>query len=141
MNKKTQIEEMAIIMADCRTTCDECFKQLEAVITLPITNRADHCQAYMFAKRAFEAGYRKIPKDAVVLTKEEFENFGKDCKNCPYALDWYKETLHKETAREILSAMLRWKNNLITALGYTDAVSFDCLVEETAQRYGVEEDE
>ena len=73
MNDKKQIEEMASLMADCNTTCDECFERLERVMTMKIKEREKHCQAYMYAKRAVEQGYRKISEDSVVITKEELK--------------------------------------------------------------------
>lgn len=73
MTKQEQIEEMASLIENCNTTCDECFKQYERVMKMKIKERDKHCQAYMFAKRAVEQGYRKLPKDSVVLTKEKYE--------------------------------------------------------------------
>lgn len=73
MKDKEMIEKMAKTMADCDITCEECFEQLERVMTLKIEDRANHCQAYMYAKRLYEQGGQIIPEDSVVLTKEEQE--------------------------------------------------------------------
>lgn len=73
MNDKKRIEELASLMADCSTTCDECFEKFERVMTLPIQKRKNYCQVYAYAQKAVEQGYRKIPKDSVVLSKEECE--------------------------------------------------------------------
>lgn len=79
MNKKEMIEELAKIMAGCNTTCDKCFEQLESIMTTKIEDKAQHCQAYMFAKRAIEAGYRKVPEGSVILTKDFIEQFNNNC--------------------------------------------------------------
>lgn len=68
MNKKKQIEEMARDFGEqkgygCRATtlcCKECILQGD-------------CVPYSYAEGAYNAGYRKLPEGAVVLTKEEFE--------------------------------------------------------------------
>lgn len=74
MNDKKQIEELASLMADCSTTCDECFEKFERVMALlPIKKRQNYCQAYAYAQKAVEQGYRKIPKNSVVLSSEEHE--------------------------------------------------------------------
>ena len=74
MNDKKQIEELASLMADCSTTCDECFEKFERVMRLPIKKRKNHCQAYAYAQKAVEQGYHKILEGAVILTKEECDN-------------------------------------------------------------------
>lgn len=70
MNKKEQIEEMAVIgcvrnpQAHTAKECAKCdFKQ-------------GMCNAYRHAEALYNAGYRKIPENAVVLTKEEYDKLG-----------------------------------------------------------------
>lgn len=108
MTKQEQIEEMASLMAECHTTCDECFKRLERNMTMKIKEREKHCQAYMFAKTAVEQGYRKLPKDSVVLTKEKYEVLKVKAKEkhwlgtCMAVWENAKIDARKETAKEIL---------------------------------------
>ncbi len=73
MNDKEMIKQMAKCMANCENTCDECFEQMESVTTKKIKNREQHCLAYMFAKRAVEQNYRKLPEGAIVLSMGEYE--------------------------------------------------------------------
>lgn len=60
MNKKKQIEEMAHNLCLKERDCEDC--ECNGV-----------CLAYSTATIIYNAGYRKIPEGAVVLTKEEQE--------------------------------------------------------------------
>ena len=67
MTKQEQIEEMAVIgcvrnpQAHTAEECAKCdFKQ-------------GQCNAYRHAESLYEAGYRKVDKDSVVLSREEYE--------------------------------------------------------------------
>ena len=96
-DKEKQIEELARLMADCNTTCDECFEKYERVTTMKIKEREKHCQVYAYAQRAVEQGYRKIPEGAVVLAKEEYEKL----KNKPpFAVIKYDEDKMKKIVKE-----------------------------------------
>lgn len=130
------IEEMAKCMANCENTCDECFEQLERVMAKKIKNREQHCLAYMYAKRAVEQGYRKVPEDSIVLTREElskrdyeFRQIGyDDCVRDNPKKDKYIETLErkidqlnakfdqarKETAEKIIKDL--WDNQFETTI-------------------------
>lgn len=74
-DKEKQIEEMTNIIDDCTWVTDENY--CESI----------SCE-YCHAKRLYDKGYRKIDKDSVVLSKEEYvkkiceeyENGIKDCK-------------------------------------------------------------
>lgn len=88
MNDKKQIEELASLMAHCNTTCDVCFEKYERVMTMKIKERAKYCQVYAYAKRAVEQGYRKIPKDSVVLTKEEYEKYQNLKRDAEYSFEY-----------------------------------------------------
>lgn len=68
MDKQKQIEEMARDFGDkkgydCRVITDCCK---ECIL------RCD-CMPYSYAEGAYNAGYRKIPENAVVLTREQYE--------------------------------------------------------------------
>lgn len=126
MEKQKQIEEMAAIMADCDTTCDECFERYEAVMTMPISDRANHCQAYMFAQKAFEAGYRKIPEGSVVLDQEEWATMHND-----YAKAMYNARY--QTAREIFVELF-----YIASIHHGDNANILAWAKDKAKRFGVE---
>ena len=56
MNEK-EIEEMAMSIAECNgTTCDNC---------------ALKCKAYITCEILYDKDYRKVPENAVILTREE----------------------------------------------------------------------
>ena len=137
MNDKKQIEELASLMADCNTTCDECFEKFESVTTMKIKEREKHCQVYAYAQRAVEQGYRKIPEGAVVLTKEECDNkviLNED--HFERALNYEREKARKETAREILTELknTRFHKGKLT-------YDFEMAVNRIAKQYGVEVEE
>ena len=67
MTKQEQIEEMAVIgcvrnpQAHTAEECAKCdFKQ-------------GQCNAYRHAEALYNAGYRKVGKDSVVLTRADYE--------------------------------------------------------------------
>ena len=60
MDKRQQVEEMAEIIDDCTWVTDEDYCEN---ISCPKCN----------ATRLYNAGYRKIPENAVVLTRENWE--------------------------------------------------------------------
>lgn len=108
-DKEKQIEEMAVICADCNTTCDECFEAFEKIMTLPIADRSEHCQAIKYAKRLFNAGYQKIDKNSVVLTKEEAERFRGQTINIAKV----KSQASKETAEKIIDYVYKVTANIV----------------------------
>ncbi len=160
MTKQEQIEEMALLgcvrnpQAHTAEECAKfCFKQ-------------GMCNAYRHAVALYNAGYRKIPENAVVLTKEDLtkEPYNEFCKGCPnvrtrssgitdccadyncrqftrYAnlIENYEQA-RKETAKEIL---------LLLGKGYdeTEKTEFNNLqwykefCRELKHRYGVEVEE
>ena len=67
MNKQKQIEEMAQCKNFNGYTCSSCGVKLA-------------CDRYILAEELYNAGYRKIPKDNVVLTREEYDEYEK-CKD------------------------------------------------------------
>lgn len=90
MTKQEQIEAMAVIgcvrnpQAHTAEECAKCdFKQ-------------GQCNAYKHAKALYDAGYRKIPENAVVLTKEEYIDLSRN-----YVGEQIEQA-RKETAKVIL---------------------------------------
>ena len=78
MTKQEQIEEMAVIGCvrnpQAHTT-EECLK----------CEFSDGCcNAYRHAEKLYNAGYKKLPEDAIILTKEEYidlsQNYVKEQK-------------------------------------------------------------
>ena len=60
MNKQEQIEEMANIPHKCiKSSCEDCIKNDRK------------CTDYKQAEVLYDAGYRKVPENAVILTPEE----------------------------------------------------------------------
>lgn len=147
MNK--QIEEMAKCMANCENTCDECFEQLESVMTMKIKDREQHCQAYMFAKRAVEQGYQKVDKDKqVVLTREEYEILLSNADSAfqdglNESRDLYKqevkEEVRKETATEIFKALYSMRDVYAEHYEYEIRLN-EYNLQELAKQFGVEVD-
>ncbi len=133
MNDKQQIEEMAKNMANCDTTCNECFEQLESVMTMKIKERENHCQAYHYAKRLYEQNYRKLPENAVVLTREEYEKL---CHLAYFGYDDVYNKARKETARECRNFVKKWVGNSEEGLGFL--FDFEDFI---AKQYGVEVEE
>lgn len=153
MTKQEQIEEMAVIgcvrnpQAHTAEECGKCgFKQ-------------GMCDAYRHAEALYNAGYRKVPENAVVLTKEEYDKLGlfeesvQEYKsdNGQFVLVKERKTLQKystdvadfirkETAKEIL---------LLLGKGYdeTEKTEFNNLqwykefCRELKHRYGAEVEE
>ena len=67
-NKEKQVEEMA---KDCCKSllhccmCDDCnYKEI---------SNLDECKSMRIAENLVKKGYRKIPKDSVVLSREQFK--------------------------------------------------------------------
>ena len=109
---KAQIEEIGQAMANCDTTCNKCFEQLQSVMAMKIKEREKHCQAYYYAKRLYNLGYRKLPENAVVVMPDKLNEYQKA------ELQIIKDQARKETAREILSKVgkvcgdYQWFKNL-----------------------------
>ena len=69
MKDKEIIEEMA---RDIHRVCTACSGEMFDEYT------CDRCQAKLLIKK----GYRKLPEDSVVLSKEEYEDYKKHVDNC-----------------------------------------------------------
>ena len=119
MNK--QVEEMAVIgcvrnpQAHTAEECGKCdFKN-------------GQCNSYRHAEALYNAGYRKLPENSVVLSMKEWE-----CLHTDYAKALYnvRQNAVKDTTREICDEIIR---KLET--DWTDAIK---AVKETAKSKGVE---
>ena len=152
--KQEQIEEMAKIIreADAITcgNCDKCRYSWH-----------DDCDSIMKATNLYKQGYRKLPKDSVVLSREEYEKLEEkimdlrldkqELKNEISEKDnkiaLLEETIEcikfnvdftrKETAREI-AEMLKAAKGVVKV----HFEAYDELIENIAEKYGVDlEDE
>lgn len=150
MNKQEQIEEMAVIGC-VRTpqayTAEECAK---------CGFKNGRCNAYRHAEALYNAGYRKIPEDSVVLSREEYEMLANQYKNleikysnlcdnyrlCKDANETLKQNIiiiRKETAEKIFTELLKEKQliDLGCGDGTYEYIDVDDL-EDLAKQYGVE---
>lgn len=82
------------------------------------------------AEKLYNAGYRKIPENAVVLTKEEYIDLSRN-----YVTEQI-EQVRKETAEKILNELID-SSNKITFFDCRMALGLDKL----AKQYGVEVEE
>lgn len=142
MTEKEMIEEMAKVM--CGNDCEECAKETAQWRGCSLKKaKAEECLIKKEAKLLYNAGYRKIPKGSVVLSKEKYEGkeivvemsgghklrltvgkFGEMSRVL-------EESTRKETAKEILSLAIKHDD------GYeTDMPRF---IDDLKKQYGVEE--
>ena len=133
MNEKEMIEEMA------KTMCARCLMRTEekSCIYRECFNERLH-----EAEEICNLGYRKLPKDAVVLTKEELNDLEYKaysrgvCFVCK-KVDEQKEQARKETAKEISKALL----DCIYYEPFIHDYELDKVeekIKEIAKQYGVE---
>ena len=116
MNKQEQIEEMEKII-------DELYNVYD-------TPPGD------IAKGIYNAGYRKIPENVVVLTKEEYIDLSRN-----YVTEQI-EKARKETAKEIINEIVYCARiNTKAVDGVINKNSFVECVEVLAKKYGVEVEE
>lgn len=143
MNDKQQIEEIAEWI--CSYNCDRstCFGGCEK------------CDNYKLANNLYEQGYRKLPENAVVLTKEEYdeikqyqsyipelkkafdkvrnataEMYKDECEYWKSRCEEIGNVASKETAREILRRFVEFSENPCN--------SREDILEELARQFGVE---
>ncbi len=107
MDREQQIEEMAKNVCHLDRTCDECMTSFE-------------CKAMTYAKRFYEAGYRKS-KDVAMEIFEEIEKTLKEClwflKNHPSnypSMDRTKINVYKDNLQYIAELKKKYTDDLIT---------------------------
>ena len=144
MTKQEQIEEIKrdikkALEFDCsKGKCKTCKHKNE-----------DNCEIPLITDYLIEQGYQKLPKDSVVLTKEEYEMLSNQYKNleikysnlsdnyklCKDANEMLKRnvvTTRKETSKEILTYLWKQRN----VIGQLMILEEDLI--ELAKQYGVE---
>lgn len=125
MTKQEHIEEIAKLIKSVKLYGDDNYER-----------KISYDSALELAKYFYNAEYRKIPKDTVLLTKEECDHkVILDEDHFERALNYEREKVRKETAKEILSYL--WKQrNVIGQL-----IVFEEDLIELAKQYGVEVEE
>lgn len=124
MTKQEQIEKMA--------NCSPCYERYGKC---PLKDKTT-CNRWTRAVNQYEQGYRKIPEDAVLLTKEECDNkviLNED--HFERALNYEREKARKETAKEILTYLWKQRN----VIGQLMIFEEDLI--KLARQYGVEVEE
>ena len=127
MDKQKQIEEMAHNLCLNERDCEDC-------------ERNGVCLAYSTATIIYNAGYRKIPEGAVVLTKFEYDEMLADVtaskKKLARIIDSAKSKGQKETAKEILNTVKELHTENTGEEFGCDWLGTQLI--KLAQRYGVE---
>ena len=122
-DKEKQIEEMARVL--CQNQCTSCTGAT--------------CLALLNCKTLYEQGYRKLPKDSVVLKREELDkiktnnfSYGVEKGYKSGVIDGSKETVEKilKTIKESLS---KYDNHY-----KIEKVNFIKWLNELAKQFGVE---
>ena len=120
MDKQKRIEEIAEII---RVNCGECntCKYKEEL----------HCADILSAEELYNAGYRKIPENAVIVSKqvweEHIENWDKTSKAIEERVR--KETAEKfaEMAKELLDKQEKgWSANMIWIITAKNCIDEVC---------------
>lgn len=127
-DKEKQIEEMAYMCCHIGykpTSCSECIGRMV-------------CYEYLNAKKYVEQGYRKIPQDDVVLTKEEYQkivNEREEYLNDRFAVCHALRQSRKETAKEIWTV-----GKYYYSKHASKDVAMNMFADWIKEEYGVEED-
>ena len=131
MNK--QVEEMAVIGCVRNPqahTAEECAK---------CDFKNGQCNSYRQAEALYNAGYRKIPKDSVVLSREEQERILTATEKRIKELKRQILQARKETAEKILNELLDFVNGWSEGVENNDfCVELNRISKDLAKQYGVE---
>ena len=121
MTKEEQIKEMVSIMAASNNP----------FIDVPIEIMPQ------VAKALYNAGYRKIPEDSVVLSREEWKQIKNSLYYSKEELEKKLQRERKETAKESYSKMYDFAYR--TKSYYTDALNdIIAKIDETFNDFGIE---
>lgn len=150
MTDQEQIVEMAVlgcVRNPQAHTAEECAK---------CDFKHGMCNAYRHAEALYNTGYRKLPKDSVVLSREEYEMMANQYKNleikysnlcdnyrlCKDANETLKQNIiitRKEIAEKFVNETIKRKQTLMNP--YTDDES-ECVstfwIYELAKQFSVE---
>ena len=130
MNK--QVEEMAVIGCVRNPqahTAEECAK---------CDFKNGQCNSYRQAEALYNTGYRKIPKDSVVLSREEQERILTATEKRIKELKKQILRARKETAEKILNELLDFVNGWFEGVENNDfGLEFNRISKDFAKQYGV----
>ena len=147
MNEKEIIEEMAKEISESNILCKDCGDYGDTYCTEAIANTL------------YKAGYRKIPEGSVVLSTEDYsdyltlqsnytnakercEKLQADNERLYKNLGKFKESVRKETAKEILRDIkyeIEDRNGAMLEEDLSvDATILQEVLNEIAKQYGVE---
>ena len=128
MEEKKQIQEMAKLIMEASCQGREC----ENCAWLQSVEDAEECCVCL--KALYNAGYRRISKDAVVLSRERYEwltcCFGK----FEEIMNDIKELAHKEIAKKILRDLYSEATSNVSET--VELTTFQ--IEQLAKQFGVE---
>ncbi len=99
-DREKQIEEMAKVMCRSFNSCENCM-----ALSKDLFGKANltDCECYNYAIELYAHGYRKIPKDSVVIPEKITEETS---PNDIIKIAKYNEKVRKETAVEVLNLLL-----------------------------------
>ena len=127
-DKEKQIKEMAKTMTGCNKTCDECYSEYEKLFG---KQKDAQCICITEATTLYNAGYRKLPEDSVVLTREEYNEFLRQGAMIDFLKDCIQQA-RKETAREILNKIY----HLSKGYYIDDEEEYIEMIKKLAKQYG-----
>ena len=137
MTDKQQIEELAKIVS---TDCGECYTcEFEHNPSAKI-----RCIDYAIATDLYNAGYRKVPENAVVLTQEEYDHMF-SCKTTRGGffniLDTVREVQSQETAKDFIFKVESYLGYNDDNETFTKKELLLILAEVAKEQFGVEVEE
>ena len=109
MDKQKRIEEMAQCKNAFGFICNDC-KFINA------------CERYSLAEELYNAGYRKVPEGAVIVSKKVWEEHIENWDKCGKAIE---ERVRKETAEKFAERVKEETDHGISAL-YDSTVDEIC---------------
>lgn len=127
MTDEKMIEEMAKDIFESKVAIDG------TDMLFGLFDEDDHY--HRMARFLYKHNYRKLPKNAVVLTKEEHKQWLKDCIESNKVVE---ERIRRETATEILKAL---KTKQVICSPEEDNFVYMLDINELAKQYGVEVEE
>lgn len=127
LQKARSIEEMAKIM--CGNDCEECAKESAEFYKQTLEEaRNNKCLLKNCAKTLYNAGYRKLPEDSVVLSREEYIDLSRN-----YVGEQVAQA-RKETAEKILQPLY----DACKEDTYGQVVVDFAIIENLAKQFGLE---
>lgn len=130
MTKQEKIEEIAKLIKSVKLYGDDNYER-----------KISYDSALELAKYFYNAEYRKIPKDTVLLTKEECEHkVILDEDHFERVLNYEREKVRKETAKEILILLGKgFDETKMTE--FKNLPWYKLFCRELKHRYGIEVEE